>query len=280
MIFYGIFDRLLKRRLVQLVLVLLGAGLIASCGGNTGDDVPLIFAAASLSDVLTDSAEVYERETGKQVVFSFGGSLALANQIAKLGAPADGAFVVGREAIRRIADADLVGSNGYRTMFSNQLAVIGPRESGELSELSDLTNTEGRIAIGNPDLAPAGEFAKQALESAGIWDAVSDRLIMTSDVRSAMAAVTSGNTKFAIVYASDVASSGDSSIKSLLVVEDGYDSIHYFSVPIKDSKNSSGFEEFNQFLASSQQTQAIFNAAGFHWNLLAAPNTRSSPESR
>lgn len=269
---------MLKRRLVQLVLVLLSGGLIASCGGNTADDVPLIFAAASLSDVLTDSAEVYERETGKQVVFSFGGSLTLANQIVQLGAPADGAFMVGREAIERIANADLVGSNGYGTMLFNQLAVIGLNESGELSGLSDLANTEGRIAIGNPDLAPAGKFAKQALESAGIWDAVSDRLIMTSDVRSAMAAVTSGNTKFAIVYTSDVTTSSDSSIKSLLTVEDGYGSINYFSVPIKDSKNSAGVEEFNQFLASSRETQAIFNAAGFHWNVFAAPNTRSAPE--
>ena len=82
---------MLIRRAVQIVLTVLSVMFIASCGGNSGDDVPLIFAAASLSNVLTESAEVYERDTGRQVEFSFGGSLTLANQIAKLDAPADGA---------------------------------------------------------------------------------------------------------------------------------------------------------------------------------------------
>ena len=84
------------RRAVQCVLMLACVTVFASCGGNSSDDgVPLIFAAASLSDVLTESAEVYERETGKRVEFSFGGSITLANQIVKLGAPADGVLFAG-----------------------------------------------------------------------------------------------------------------------------------------------------------------------------------------
>jgi molybdate transport system substrate-binding protein len=256
------------RRAVQFVLALLCVMIFASCGGNSsGEDVPLIFAAASLSDVLADSAEIYERETGKRVDFSFGGSIAMANQIAVLGAPADGAFVVGTDAIERIADEDLVGSNGYATILFNQLVIIGSSDAELLDNLSELVSTNGRIAIGNPDLAPAGKFARQALESAGVWGEITDRLIFTSDVRAAAAAVTSGNAKYAVIYASDVDSINNSSFKELLVIEHGYDSINYFFVPIKGAENAKGVTDFFLFLAGSAETKEIFNAAGFRWNI-------------
>ena len=107
---------MLLRRSVQLVVGLLFLALAVSCGGNSVEDVPLIFASASLSDVLTESAAIYERETGRRVEFSFGGSLALANQIAKLGAPADGVFFVGEEP-KMILD-NLVNPKSRRLVLS------------------------------------------------------------------------------------------------------------------------------------------------------------------
>jgi molybdate transport system substrate-binding protein len=270
---------LMTRRPVQIILVLCCVLISAACGAKSQLNVPLIFAAASLSNVLVESAEVYERETGNRIEFSFGGSIALANQIAKLGAPADGVFVVGREAIERIADADLVGSNGHTAMLFNQLAVIGSSDAEMLDDLPSLLGTEGRIAIGDPDLAPVGSFSRQALESAGIWDEITDRLILTSDVRAASTAVTTGNAKFAVVYTSDVASINNSSFNKLLTIENGYDSINYYFVPIKDADNSESAADFFTFLAGSAETKRIFNEAGFRWNVHAGlPSGPLSPE--
>ena len=81
-----------------------------SCGGKSNEDVPLIFAAASLADVLIESAELYETQTGMRVDFSFGGSIALANQIALLGAPADGVFFVGERPMAALEEANLLPS--------------------------------------------------------------------------------------------------------------------------------------------------------------------------
>ena len=67
---------------------------VVACNGSGKDDVPLIFVAASLSDVMEKAADLYETETGNSVEFSFGGSIMLANQIAELCAPADGFFFV------------------------------------------------------------------------------------------------------------------------------------------------------------------------------------------
>ena len=54
---------LLRHCSVQFVLGLMLMTLAASCGGNSDDDVPLLFAAASLSDVLSESAAIDVRET-------------------------------------------------------------------------------------------------------------------------------------------------------------------------------------------------------------------------
>lgn len=250
-------------------MLCLGASTLVACASSSNEDVPLIFAAASLSDVLEESSELYEYETGKRVEFSFGGSLTLANQITQLGAPADGVFLVGDSAINRISDAGLIAGDGYGTMLFNQIALIGTDNALPLENLTDLVGREGRIAIGNPELAPAGHYAKQAMLSAGLWDQLSDRLVLTSDVRSAMAAVTSGNVEFAFVYTSDIASSGNDSLKQLAVIKDGYDRIFYTFVPIAGSANHEAVTGFKSFLSGSKQAQEIFNAAGFQWNVFA-----------
>ena len=265
------------RQFAQLINVFtalaFGVTTLVACVSNNDENVPLIFAAASLSDVLEDSAELYENETEKRIEFSFGGSLTLANQITQLGAPADGVFLVGDTAISRISAADMLTGDGNGAVLFNQIALIGTNNSLPLESLTDLGDREGRIAIGNPELAPAGHYAKQAMMSAGVWDQLSDRLVLTSDVRSAMAAVTSGNVEFAFVYTSDVASSQNNSFKQLTVIEDGYDQIFYTFAPIYGAANHEAVTDFKSFLSSSKQAQDIFNAAGFQWNVLLTRTT-------
>ena len=260
------------RQFAQLINVFtalaFGVTTLVACVSNSDEDIPLIFAAASLSDVLEDSAELYKNETEKRIEFSFGGSLTLANQITQLGAPADGVFLVGDTAISRISAADMLTGDGNGAVLFNQIALIGTNNSLPLESLTDLAGREGRIAIGNPELAPAGHYAKQAMMSAGVWDQLSDRLVLTSDVRSAMAAVTSGNVEFAFVYTSDVASSQNNSFKQLTVIEDGYDQIFYAFAPISGAANHEAVTDFKSFLLSSKQAQDIFNTAGFQWNVL------------
>jgi molybdate transport system substrate-binding protein len=259
---------LLNRRLVQLILAFLGVGLIASCGGNSNDDVPLIFAAASLSDVLTESAEVYERETGKQVSFSFGGSLALANQIAKLDAPADGVVLAGWEAGEILDDAGKLYRRGYEHQIFNKLVVIGPRDQNAIGSLTDLVNLPGRIAMGDPDLAPAGVFAAEALLEAEVFDLVSDRLVTTLDVRAALAAVESGNAQFGLVYLTDYLSSQSKSLHVLLELESGDTPIGYGATGIRTGKSDGRANEFINFILFMLETRNIFEAAGFE--LIAA----------
>ena len=140
-----------------------------SCGGNsagTSDGTPLIFAAASVSNVLEDAAALYKEETGKQVDFSFGGSIALANQIASFGAPADGIFFVGERPIEVIQMAGLLPEEKFANLWTNSLVVVAHKDAATLTSLNELALDGGRVAIGDPALAPAGVYAREALEAA------------------------------------------------------------------------------------------------------------------
>jgi molybdate transport system substrate-binding protein len=254
---------LLIRRAVQIVLTVLSVMFIASCGGNSGDDVPLIFAAASLSNVLTESAEVYERDTGRQVEFSFGGSLTLANQIAKLDAPADGVVLAGWDAGDILKDAGKLYKRGFEHQIFNKLVVIGSKGQRDIQSLDELVNLPGRIAIGDPNLAPAGVYAREALQEAGIFELVSDRIVNTLDVRAALAAVESGNADFGLVYLTDYLSSQSEGVRILLELEEGYTPIGYGATGIQTGKRDGRANSFIDFILFTPETRRIFESAGF-----------------
>jgi molybdate transport system substrate-binding protein len=62
-----------------------------------------------------------------------------------------------------------------------------------------------RLALADPELVPAGRYARSWLERAGVWDAVRSRVVPTLDVRAALGAVESGAVDAAVVYGTDAA---------------------------------------------------------------------------
>ena len=241
------------------MLTIFFVGLIASCGGKSDDGVPLIFAAASLSDVLAESAEIYERDTGKRVDFSFGGSIALANQIVKLGAPADGVLFAGDDPGRLIDEAGLRSVEDAPGTITNSLVVIGGLKAWPINSLSDLVSSGERIAIANPELAPAGKYAMQALGNAGVSVEIADQLIFTSDVRAALAAVESGNAKYGIVYGTDAYSSA----RVETVMEIDGNGGGYFFTGIVGAPNGRAAQTFLNYVVIEPGTREVFESAGF-----------------
>lgn len=246
--------------LVIVVSAALAVGV--ACGGKS-EASPLFFAAASLADVLTDAADVYESKTGNSVEFNFGGSTALANQVARLDAPADGVILAGQKPLDLLLDRDLVSATDVIVIARNSLVVV----SGDditLNSLSDLISSNASIAIADPDLAPAGQYAQDALISAAAWDDLEEQIIPTLDVRAALTAVSSGSADFAIIYATDALT--EPGLHLALAVEA---SLHQPVIyPAAASSNSSVGEATNEFLdfLSSPDGQQIFRSHGFSSN--------------
>jgi molybdate transport system substrate-binding protein len=256
-------DRSRVRALYQISLVVLlllvALSLVTGCGRKTKAQ-PLIFAAASLADLLTDAAQVYEQQTGTAVLFSFGGSNTLANQIVTLNAPADGVIMAGQTPMQRLTDVGKVASSNVAIVAQNTLVVVSS-DAEVLSALTELSNQSGRIAIADPDLAPAGQYARDALRSAGIWDELHSRIVPTLDVRAALAAVNSGSVEYAIVYATDAMTETD--LKIVLQVDQQlYSTVQYPAAPITGAQHADAAVSFIEFLQSPEAT-VIFQRYGF-----------------
>ncbi|MQF80659.1 MAG: molybdate ABC transporter substrate-binding protein [SAR202 cluster bacterium] len=247
--------------LFRNILLIICIALVVACDGVGDSDVPLIFVAASLSDVVVEAGDLYEAETGNRVDFSFGGSIMLANQIAELGAPADGFFLVGDRPVLILREAGMYSDDNLMSGLVNKLVAIAPSEQEALTSLQAIVEQAPRVALGDPNLAPVGIFTREAFESVDLWDNVSKDAIFAVDARAATAAVQSGNADYGIVYKTDAISSHAVSI--VYEIEETYPAIEYVGGKIDDASQSEAAADFLTFIASSPKTRNLFVMAGF-----------------
>ena len=142
---------------------------LPGCKKDATDAEPLkVAAAADLSFAFKDLGAAYEKKTGQKVVFSFGATGLLEKQIAE-GAPFD-VFAAANVAFADDAvkagacleDTKATYATGHLVMFTPNEAAVHPKA---VADLQDPRIT--KIAIANPEHAPYGKAAKQALERAG-----------------------------------------------------------------------------------------------------------------
>ena len=163
-----------------------------------------MFAAASLTDALTEIARDYENRSSDKVVFNFGASSILARQI-EAGAPADLFLSADEEKMNALVARKLIDPRTRVSVLSNKLVIVVPRRGGKsITDPRQLAQPRIRsIALAEPSSVPAGIYAKKYLQSLGIWSAVAKKIVPTDNVRAALAAVVAGNVDAAIVYRTD-----------------------------------------------------------------------------
>ena len=162
-----------------------------------------IFAAASLTDVLTDIAKSWKEAGNEDVVFSFAATSALAKQIEQ-GAPADIFASADLVWMKYLEDRKLIDPAAVWAEIGNELVWIASPTAPQgmvddpLSLLGD-----GRLALADPESVPAGKYAKEALTNLGLWDKVKDRVAPAENVRAALVLVEKGEAQLGIVYQTD-----------------------------------------------------------------------------
>jgi molybdate transport system substrate-binding protein len=165
-------------------------------GGSTSITV---FAAASLTEAFTAA-----RSSVPQVrpTFSFAGSQQLVTQLSQ-GAPADVVATADEASMGRLVDARLVDPPARLARSSLVIAVPAGNPMA-ITGLADLARPDVAVVLADPTV-PAGRYARLVLDAAGVR--VSPRSLEL-DVRAALAKVTGRTADAAIVYATDVRSSG------------------------------------------------------------------------
>ena len=239
----------------------LAAALILALVACGGESDLLVFAATSIRDPLMEVSERYESESGVNVDLSFGASQSLAQQIAS-GAPADAFISAGAAPVDFLAERGFTSNDDALRLLGNELVVVTPDGGGAIDSLQSLTSDAvERIALADPDLAPAGAYAKEALSSAGIWDGLRNKLLLGKDVRAAMTYVEVGNADAGIVYRTDALSSD--SLRIVHAVEPALHSpIVYPAVALSDSSNQEEVSRYLDYL-SSEEAISVFRRFGF-----------------
>jgi molybdate transport system substrate-binding protein len=230
---------------------------------GSGEDVT-VYAAASLADALEEIARGYEQASGNKVVLNVGASSDLSRQI-RAGAPADLFFSADRAQMDLLEKAGLVHAADRVDLLSNVLVVVVPASASTRTDApADLTRLR-RIALADPEAVPAGVYARNWLESIGLWSALRDRVIPTLNVRAALAAVESGNVDAGIVYRTDAALSRRARVAFTVPPGSG-PRIVYVVAPLAASGKASA-RDLARRLAGAE-ARAVFEKYGF---LVLAP---------
>ncbi|MDX2187490.1 MAG: molybdate ABC transporter substrate-binding protein [Opitutaceae bacterium] len=239
----------------------LGVLMVAATPACRADEVTVL-AAASLSDVLKETAPLFEKASGHTLRFNFGGSGTLARQI-KEGAPAD-VFISADEArIDQLEKAGLLQTDSRCILLANTLVVVVAAEGGPgVQALADLGGPGiKRIVIGDPATVPAGSYARDHLQQAGLWEEISGKLLPVDSVRAALAAVEIGNADAGFVYRTDALVSRKVRI-ALEIPRDRGPRIVYPGAVLKDARCEAAARAYLEWI-TTEGAQRVFARHGF-----------------
>lgn len=190
---------------LSAVFVLLAAFGLPGCGKEAPARVRVeLLGAASTTNVLDEIMARFEQKQAVEVRANYAASSTLAQQIEN-GAPADVFLSANVKWADYLQQRGLVAKR--RNLLGNRLVVIVPVDSRvDVAKVEDLQQDQvERIALADPDAAPAGMYAKQALVKLGLWDALDKKVVSAADVRRALIFVETGAAQAGIVYATDAA---------------------------------------------------------------------------
>ena len=199
----------MKHKLFSIVLVaaaivlLIAVTSMLTTERSTAGEIR-VAVASNFADAIEDIAKRFEAKTGRRVTLTFGSTGKHYAQI-KNGAPFDAFFAAD------IRHAELLEKEGLAlpgrrfTYAVGKVVLWSPKAGyvdgeGKVLEQADFRH----LAIANPKLAPYGQAAQEVLQTRGIWDKLSKRLVLGENIGQAFQFVGSGNAELGFVAYSQV----------------------------------------------------------------------------
>ena len=235
--------------------------LISGCTERQQNELS-VFAAISLTDALTEIGEAFAAENQVKVYYNFAASTTLQRQLEK-GASGDVFVSASPRQVVALETNGLLEAESRQDLLTNRLVLVSDKTAEIAVEtLTKLNMPEiSRIAIGHPEIVPAGTYAKEALAHFGLWEMLHPKLIFGTDVRATLAYVTAGNVDMAIVYKTDTTLTNNINVLYQLPPE-AYTPIIYPAVIMKDSSRKQLAHRFITYLQSMRSSE-IFEKHGF-----------------
>lgn len=221
-----------------------------------------VAAASDLSKAFPEVARAFERQGGAEVWFSFGSTGLLTKQLRE-GAPFD-VFAAANESFVDAVVAAGACDAATKARYARGRVAVWSRRDGLAkppATLADLADARfKKVAIANPEHAPYGRAAREALIAEGVWPQLEPRIVYGENVRQTMQFAETGNAEVALVALALVVS--DHENPWFLVDEARHQPIDQALVVCKRGPNQAGGRAFARFVAS-EPGRAIMRRFGF-----------------
>ena len=167
----------------------------------------LVAAAASLKNAYEEELIPMFQEEHPEIIVTgtYDSSGKLQTQIEE-GLEADVFMSAATAQMDALNEEGLIQTDTIVNLLENKIVLIAPASGGEdLNSFEDIVKAQS-IALGDPASVPAGQYAREALTSLGLWDQIQDRVSFGTNVTEVLNQVAASSADAGIVYATDAAS--------------------------------------------------------------------------
>ncbi len=256
----------MKNLCLVLVLVVLVLSF-ASSGAAPANGNLLIAAAASLEYTLTDELIPMFNELYPDVSVegAYDSSGKLQTQIEE-GLGADVFMSAATKQMDALVEEGFIDADSVVDLLENEIVLIVPTGSTlDIKAFEDIVKA-GFIALGDPESVPAGQYAKEALESLGLYDETAKKASFGTNVTEVLNWVAEGSADAGIVYATDAETTDKVEVVAAAPEGSLAKKVIYPVGVLAASKNQEAAQNFADFLQTPEAI-AVFESYGFKSNI-------------
>lgn len=243
---------------VSLMMCLSGCDRAGDSNRGTPSQIT-VSAAMSMKDAVGKIKRNHPH--GSALNLNFGASGALQHQIEQ-GAPVDVFISAGQKQMDDLQEKGLIDPETRVNLLSNEIVLVSPAGTDAVRDFKDLLKPEvSTIAVADPKVAPAGEYARETLLSIGLWEALQPKIILCKDVRQVLHYVESANVDAGMVFASDAVSAKRARVAAKAKTSQ-HSQIAYPAAVVSHSREKQAALDFLHYL-KGPEAMSVFLEFGF-----------------
>jgi len=245
-------------RQAGIALWLLAAGLL-SAQSATADTPIRVAVASNFAETASALERLFESGGTGDIEFSAASTGKHYAQITN-GAPFDVLLAADSERPRRLEETGLAVAGSRFTYATGRLVLWSRDPALDADECRNALSEDrrGRVALANPDTAPYGEAARQALVALGLWASIRPRLVYGENVAQTLQFIATGNARLGFVAAAQLVDSDLPATSCLWPVPAGLHApIEQQAVLLERARDNPTARAFLDFLKSTQAANAI-----------------------
>jgi molybdate transport system substrate-binding protein len=242
----------MRSRLIMAVLAAAALAFATALPAHAGETN--VAVAANFTDAANEIAAIFKEKTGHEAILSFGSTGQLYTQITQA-APFE-VFLAADDERPRLAIEEGFAVPGSQFTYAIGTLVLWSQDPDLVQGEQTLKNGDfTKIAIANPEAAPYGAAAGQAMKTLGVYDQLEPKIVQGNNISQTLQFVETGNAELGFIALAQVARSVEGS--RWVVPEDLHDAIRQDAVLLKTGADSEAAKAFVEFLKGPEAAAII-----------------------